>query len=72
MAYSLLSRWGPDGFLAHCAGVAAFYRTRRDAFERVAGKHLSGLVEWTTPVAGMFLYIKVSLCLRSFFLFPSY
>ncbi|KAJ6496410.1 pyridoxal phosphate-dependent transferase [Mycena sanguinolenta] len=59
MAYSLLSRWGPDGFLAHCAGVAAFYRTRRDAFERVARKHLSGLAEWTSPVAGMFLFIKL-------------
>ncbi|KAF8190976.1 pyridoxal phosphate-dependent transferase [Mycena galopus ATCC 62051] len=59
MAYALLSRWGPDGFLAHCAGVAAFYRTRRDAFERVARKHLGELAEWTSPVAGMFLYIKL-------------
>jgi tryptophan aminotransferase len=60
MAYALLSRWGPEGFLAHCAGVAAFYRARRDVFERVARKHLSGLAEWTTPIAGMFLYIKVA------------
>ncbi|KAJ7029430.1 pyridoxal phosphate-dependent transferase [Mycena alexandri] len=59
MAYKLLAGWGPDGFLAHCAGVAAFYRSRRDMFERVAHKHLSGLAEWTTPVAGMFLYIKL-------------
>jgi tryptophan aminotransferase len=59
MAYALLSRWGPDGFLAHCAEIAAFYHARRDVFERVARKHLTGLVEWTTPVAGMFLYIKV-------------
>ncbi|KAJ7106425.1 pyridoxal phosphate-dependent transferase [Mycena crocata] len=59
MAYTLLSRWGPDGFLAHCAGVAAYYRARRDVFEAVARKHLAGLAEWTTPVAGMFLYIKV-------------
>ncbi|KAF7341513.1 Aminotran-1-2 domain-containing protein [Mycena venus] len=59
MAHTLLSRWGPDGFLAHCTGVAAFYRTRRDAFERVARKHLTGLAEWTSPVAGMFLYIKL-------------
>ncbi|KAJ7114790.1 pyridoxal phosphate-dependent transferase [Mycena epipterygia] len=59
MAYTLLSRWGPDGFLTHCAEVARFYRTRRDAFERVAHKHLAGLAEWTTPVAGMFLYIKL-------------
>ncbi|KAJ7721781.1 pyridoxal phosphate-dependent transferase [Mycena metata] len=59
MAYKLLAGWGPDGFLAHCAGVAVFYRSQRDMFERVARKHLSGLAEWTTPVAGMFLYIKL-------------
>ncbi|KAJ7150604.1 pyridoxal phosphate-dependent transferase [Mycena filopes] len=61
IAHTLLARWGPDGFLAHCAGVAAFYRARRDMFERVARKHLGdeGLAEWTTPVAGMFLYIKL-------------
>lgn len=59
MAYALLSRWGPDGFLTHCADIADFYRARRDAFERVARKHLTGLAEWTTPVAGMFIYMKV-------------
>ncbi|KAJ7718459.1 pyridoxal phosphate-dependent transferase [Mycena metata] len=59
MAYKLLAGWGPEGFLAHCAGVAAFYRSRRDMFERVAHKHLSGLAEWATPVAGMFLYIRL-------------
>ncbi|KAJ6583605.1 pyridoxal phosphate-dependent transferase [Mycena vulgaris] len=59
MAYTLLSRWGPKGFLEHCGGVAGVYRARRDAFERVALKHLTGLAEWTTPVAGMFLYIKL-------------
>ncbi|KAJ7701228.1 pyridoxal phosphate-dependent transferase [Mycena rosella] len=59
MAYTLLSRWGPAGFLEHCAAVADVYRIRRDAFERVARKHLAGLAEWTTPVAGMFLYIKL-------------
>ncbi|KAJ7275941.1 aromatic amino acid aminotransferase-like protein [Mycena rebaudengoi] len=28
-------------------------------FERVARAHLTGLAEWTTPIAGMFLYIKL-------------
>ncbi|KAJ7676697.1 pyridoxal phosphate-dependent transferase [Mycena polygramma] len=59
MAYSLLSRWGPTGFLKHCAGVAAFYRERRDAFETVARAQLEGLAEWTSPVAGMFLWVQV-------------
>ncbi|KAJ7663242.1 pyridoxal phosphate-dependent transferase [Mycena polygramma] len=58
MAYSLLSRWGPAGFLEHCTGVAAFYRERRDAFEKVARTHLEGLAEWSSPVAGMFLWVK--------------
>ncbi|KAJ7696345.1 hypothetical protein B0H16DRAFT_1647701 [Mycena metata] len=71
MAYKLLAGWVPTAssrtlshntVLAHCAGVAVFYRSQRDMFERVARKHLSGLAEWTTPVAGMFLYIKQSRC----------
>ncbi|KAJ7192513.1 pyridoxal phosphate-dependent transferase [Mycena pura] len=59
MAHALLARWGPAGFLAHCREVAALYRTRRDAFECVAKKYLTGLAEWTPPIAGMFLYIKL-------------
>ncbi|KAJ7074721.1 pyridoxal phosphate-dependent transferase [Mycena amicta] len=61
IAYTLLSRWGPQGFLTHCKQVATLYRTRRDAFERLARKYLSddGLAEWTSPVAGMFLYVKL-------------
>ncbi|KAF7290680.1 Aminotran-1-2 domain-containing protein [Mycena indigotica] len=61
IAYSLLSRWGPQGFLDHCKQVASLYEVRRDAFERLARKYLAddGLAEWTTPVAGMFLYIKL-------------
>lgn len=65
MAYALLRQWGNDGLLNHCKNVSQFYRAKRDMFESAAKKHLSGVAEWTTPVAGMFLYIKVriSLCL---------
>ncbi|CAK5276943.1 unnamed protein product [Mycena citricolor] len=59
MAYSLLVRWGPEGFLEHCRGVAQFYRARRDMFEALVRKHLDGLVEWTSPIAGMFLYLRL-------------
>ncbi|KAF7305475.1 Aminotran-1-2 domain-containing protein [Mycena chlorophos] len=61
IAFKVLSRMGPEGFLAHCKQVASLYRTRRDNFERLARKYLGddGLAEWTTPVAGMFLYIKL-------------
>ena len=60
MAFLLLKQWGEDGFLRHCKGVAQFYCAKRDTFEKVAKRHLDGVAEWTTPDAGMFLYIKVS------------
>ncbi|KAF7329111.1 Aminotran-1-2 domain-containing protein [Mycena kentingensis (nom. inval.)] len=61
MVHALLSRWGPEGFLRHCERVAALYRAKRDAFETLARKYLAddGLAEWVSPVAGMFLYIKL-------------
>nr|GAT47083.1 predicted protein [Mycena chlorophos] len=61
IAFKVLSRLGPEGFLAHCKQVASLYSTRRDNFERLARKYLGddGLAQWTTPVAGMFLYIKL-------------
>lgn len=69
MTHNVLSRWGPAGFLAHCRGVASLYRARRDMAEGLARKYLGddGLAEWTTPVAGMFLYIKVRSFIHSFF-----
>lgn len=59
MVYALLRQWGPEGLLKHCSHVSEFYRVKRDMFEAAARKHLDGVAEWTTPVAGMFLYIKV-------------
>ncbi|KAJ7816169.1 pyridoxal phosphate-dependent transferase [Mycena leptocephala] len=50
---------GPRRFPRALCDIADFYRARRDAFERVARKHLTGLAEWTTPVAGMFIYMKL-------------
>ena len=41
-----------EGFQAHTDNVAAFYRERRDVFQRLAEKHLAGLAEWTVPSAG--------------------
>jgi len=61
MVHALLSKWGPEGLLAHCAQVSEFYRLKRDMFERAAAKHLTGVATWTTPVAGMFLYIHLHL-----------
>lgn len=51
---------GIKGFLEHGRRVAQFYAARRVIFEAMAHKHLDGLATWTSPVAGMFLWIDVS------------
>ena len=56
MVFALLRQWKTDGLLEHCKRVSAFYLAKRDMFE----EHLGDVAEWATPVAGMFLYIKVS------------
>ncbi|KAF8895975.1 pyridoxal phosphate-dependent transferase [Infundibulicybe gibba] len=51
-------------FLIHldrANAVAAFYREKRDVFERAMIKHLSGLAEWSRPEAGMFFWFKLLL-----------
>ncbi|GAA5850714.1 hypothetical protein JCM3766R1_000183 [Sporobolomyces carnicolor] len=57
----LLNKWGLDGFLAHTRRVAAFYKSKRDMFEKVAHKHLDGLATWVTPDSGMFLFLNLNL-----------
>ena len=59
VAYKLLKNWGVDGFLSHSDAVAAFYAERREKFEFFARKHLDGLADWVSPVAGMFLWIDL-------------
>ncbi|GAA5856269.1 hypothetical protein JCM8547_000846 [Rhodosporidiobolus lusitaniae] len=61
MVVVLLHKWGIDGFLAHTRRVAAFYKEKRDAFEKVAHKYLDGLATWVSPDAGMFLFIDLHL-----------
>lgn len=52
----LLEAWGYDAFIAHTHSVSAFYREKRDIFERALNNHLAGLAEWSTPEAGMFFW----------------
>ncbi|PWN42783.1 PLP-dependent transferase [Ceraceosorus guamensis] len=65
--YRLLQHWGPEGLLRHVDSVASFYEARRDAFERHAQNILGtaggkvAVAEWVTPVAGMFLWLKLKL-----------
>ncbi|KWU46792.1 PLP-dependent transferase [Rhodotorula sp. JG-1b] len=61
MVIVLLNKWGLDGFLAHCRRVAAFYKEKRDMFEKVAHKYLDGLATWVSPEAGMFLFLDLQL-----------
>ncbi|KAJ8297149.1 Aminotransferase tdiD [Rhodotorula toruloides] len=61
MVLVLLNKWGLDGFLAHTRRVAAFYKDKRDMFEKVAHKYLDGLATWVTPEAGMFLFLDLYL-----------
>ncbi|KAF5342197.1 hypothetical protein D9611_001983 [Ephemerocybe angulata] len=59
IAATLLNAWGYDGFQAHIDQVSAFYREKRDIFEKGMKKHLAGLAEWDTPEAGMFFWFKL-------------
>lgn len=63
MAYKLLNHWGIPGFLRHVDSVARYYAKRRDNFEAKARQVLgeSGVAQWVTPVAGMFLWLKLNL-----------
>lgn len=56
---SLLNQWGHQGFLKHIEQVEQFYQMRRDRMVVAADKHLAGLVEYSVPQGGMFLWIKV-------------
>lgn len=57
--YKLLKTWGYDGLMKHFANLRYFYKQRRDAIAALAEKHLNGLVEFTVPKGGFFLWIKV-------------
>ncbi|XP_063314243.1 kynurenine/alpha-aminoadipate aminotransferase, mitochondrial isoform X1 [Pelobates fuscus] len=60
MALQLLQKWGQEGFLKHIDSVIHFYKTQRDAMIGSAEKWLSGLAEWHSPSAGMFLWMKIN------------
>ena len=59
LAYGLLTHWGEEGLQKHLQEVRAFYRSQRDAFHRLATKHLQGLAEWSVPKAGMFVWMRL-------------
>ncbi|KAM8938665.1 kynurenine/alpha-aminoadipate aminotransferase, mitochondrial [Pelodytes ibericus] len=59
MVLQLLQKWGQEGFLEHIESVIHFYKTQRDAMLASAEKWLTGLAEWHSPSAGMFLWMKI-------------
>ncbi|MEZ5209617.1 aminotransferase-like domain-containing protein [Gordonia sp. (in: high G+C Gram-positive bacteria)] len=44
---------------ARLAGLASFYRNRRDDFEELLRRHLGGLASWTTPSGGLFYWLRL-------------
>jgi len=59
IALNTLKLMGDAGLETHIKNIKFFYKTRRDAFLEYAEKHLKGLAEWNTPVAGMFVWLKL-------------
>ncbi|KXS11878.1 kynurenine/alpha-aminoadipate aminotransferase [Gonapodya prolifera JEL478] len=57
---AVVRNMGFDGFLAHTREVCAFYKKRRDVVLGLAQKYLSATCEWKDPMAGMFLWLKVT------------
>merc|ERR1712059_199440 len=56
---ALLDQWGHQGFLDHVDEVEGFYKAGRDLMVVAADKHLTGLVEYSVPAGGMFLWMRV-------------
>ena len=56
LSLRMLKFWGYEKLRAHVDRVAEFYRTKRDVFEGLMQKYLSGLAEWNIPEAGMFFW----------------
>jgi len=56
---NLLEQWGEEGFRNHIKKVENFYMERRNELIKAADKHLKGLCEYSVPLGGMFLWMKV-------------
>jgi len=59
IAIKILQYFDNEKWFEHTKKVALFYARRRDWFAALCKKHLTGLAEWNTPTAGMFLWIKL-------------
>ncbi|XP_048256130.1 kynurenine/alpha-aminoadipate aminotransferase, mitochondrial-like isoform X7 [Haliotis rufescens] len=59
IVWKVLQNMGHDGFIEHGCRVANFYHKRSQHASRIAEAYLKGLAEWSDPVAGMFLWMKL-------------
>ena len=59
MAYKYMRHLGDDGWKRHVTSVSLFYARRRDQLISHCDKYLKGLVEYTVPSAGMFVWFKL-------------
>lgn len=60
LVLALLEHYGSTAnFVSHCKSVAKVYEQKRDAFLGFVQKHLTGLVEYSIPTAGMFFWMKM-------------
>ncbi|XP_051159721.1 kynurenine/alpha-aminoadipate aminotransferase, mitochondrial-like isoform X2 [Leptopilina boulardi] len=60
LVYKLFESWDQEKFENHFKDIQVFYRERRDMMLSAIEKHLTGLAEWTTPTAGMFVWVKIT------------
>ena len=59
MAARFLEHLGEDGWRRHVDAVSLFYLRRRDVLLGFVDRHLRGLVEYSVPTAGMFVWFKL-------------
>lgn len=59
LAYSLLEKWGHQGFFAHVDRVSDFYREKRDEFVDCLNRRMTGRAVWAVPNAGMFVWLRL-------------
>jgi len=57
--FSIVNKWGKDGWDKQIKAVEKTYTERRDALISYAEKYLKGLAEWHIPAAGMFVWFKL-------------
>uniref|UniRef100_H2ZB94 Aminotransferase class I/classII large domain-containing protein n=2 Tax=Ciona savignyi TaxID=51511 RepID=H2ZB94_CIOSA len=56
----LFDNLGIQGLRDRVKYLRDFYRERRDTVEELVRKHLAGMATWTTPTAGMYLWLNIS------------